>query len=86
MVLAGLNPGGSHGLAAGKAPGSDIARPNYTIDGITIKGDPAHPGDFLAPDNEREWGYWRGDYRSRGQEPAPANGPDGYGACSGRFV
>jgi hypothetical protein len=67
VVLAGLNPGGSSGSAASKAHGSYTARPNYRIDGVTISGDAAHPESFLAADNEREWGYWRGDYRTRGQ-------------------
>ena len=67
VVLAGLNPSGSTGASAAKAGGSYTARPNYRIDGITLYGDPTHPESFLAADNEREWGYWRGDYRTRGQ-------------------
>jgi len=34
---------------------------------ITLCGDPAHPEAILTPDNEREWAYWRYDYRTRGQ-------------------
>ncbi|MCB0049874.1 MAG: hypothetical protein KDE24_10065, partial [Caldilinea sp.] len=41
--------------------------PNYRISGIALTGDPAEPGTFLIPDDEREWTYWRGDYRTRGQ-------------------
>ena len=67
IVLAGLNPGGTTGAAGSKAPGSYTARPNYRIDGIRIIGDASHPETFLTADNEREWGYWRGDYRTRGQ-------------------
>ena len=67
VVLAGLNPGGGMGTAATKALGSYTARPNYRIDGIPILGDASRPESFLSADNEREWGYWRGDYRTRGQ-------------------
>jgi hypothetical protein len=67
VVLAGLNPGGGTGAVATKAHGSYTARPNNRIDGITIHGDAAKPETFLAADNEREWRYWRGDYRTRGQ-------------------
>jgi DUF1680 family protein len=67
VVLAGLNPGGTLGTAANKASGSKEARPNYRIDGIRIVGDASNPASFLAADNEREWTYWRGDYRTRGQ-------------------
>jgi len=67
VVLAGLNPGQA-ATAVEKPAGGYTARPNYAIDGLRIHGDPAHPTDFLVPDNEREWHYWRGDYRTRGQE------------------
>lgn len=67
VVLAGLNPGGSPSAARTKEQGSYTARPNYRIDGIRIKGDPLNPNSFLTTDNEREWGCWRGDYRTRGQ-------------------
>lgn len=67
VVLAGLNPGGTLGMASEKAYGSKDARPNYRIDGIRINGDAANPASFLSPDNEREWTYWRGDYRTRCQ-------------------
>ena len=67
VVLAGLNPGRETGSATSKAHGSYTARPNYHIDGITIQGDVARPDTFLLADNEREWRYWRGDYRTRGQ-------------------
>ena len=30
-------------------------------------GDPAQPETLLAPDNEREWVFWQGGYRTRGQ-------------------
>ena len=32
-----------------------------------LSTDPANPASFLRPDNEREWNYWRGDYRTHGQ-------------------
>jgi uncharacterized protein len=35
--------------------------------GITLKGDPANPETTLTPDNEREWWFWQGSYRTRGQ-------------------
>lgn len=67
VVLAGLNPGGQSTAAHSKAGSSYTARPNYRINGMALKGNPAHPESFLTPDNEREWSYWRGDYRTRGQ-------------------
>jgi hypothetical protein len=33
-----------------------------------LEGDPAHPESLLTPDHEREWTYWKGGYRLRGQE------------------
>lgn len=33
----------------------------------TIYGDPANPEALLAPDNEREWIFWRSGYKTRGQ-------------------
>jgi DUF1680 family protein len=67
VVLAGLNPGETPSAAHSKNAGSYVARPNYRISGISLQGDPAQPRSFLTPDNEREWTYWRGDYRTRGQ-------------------
>lgn len=32
-----------------------------------LAGDPAHPEAILAPDNEREWGFWRPGWRTVGQ-------------------
>ena len=66
VVLAGLNaaPPSDRPLRPAK---SEKTYPNYRIDGITLAGDPADPRSFLIPDNEREWYYWRGDYRTRGQ-------------------
>ncbi len=68
VVLAGLNPGGIPTAAQTKTAGSYIARPNYAIDGIRLVGDKEDPTSFLTPDNEREWTYWRGDFRTKGQE------------------
>jgi DUF1680 family protein len=68
VVLAGLNPGVSPAPARSPKDGSHTARSNYTIDGLSLRGDPANPGVFLIPDDEREWGYWRGDYRTTGQQ------------------
>ena len=67
VVLAGLNPGEQPSAGQTKKDGSYTARPNYRISGITLRGDPTHPQSFLIADNEREWSYWRGDYRTRGQ-------------------
>jgi hypothetical protein len=67
VVLAGLNPGAVPGAGRTKEAGSYTARPNYRIDGITISGDRENLETILIPDNEREWGYWRGDYRTRNQ-------------------
>ncbi len=67
VVLAALNPGWPVVKAETRRDGSHVARPNYAIDGISLRGNPANPRSFLVPDNEREWHYWRGDYRTRGQ-------------------
>jgi uncharacterized protein len=67
VVLAGLNPGAQPGAARVKEFGSQTGKNNYRIDGITLRGDPRHPESILVPDNEREWTYWRGDYRTRNQ-------------------
>jgi DUF1680 family protein len=34
----------------------------------TLYGDKDRPETILTPDNEREWWFWRGGYRTRGQE------------------
>jgi hypothetical protein len=70
VVLAGLNPGQPEVNGRVKSGSEKEYRPNYSIDGLPIFGDAAHPESFLTPDNEREWSYWRGDYRTFGQ---PAN-------------
>jgi DUF1680 family protein len=66
VVLAGLNPDVQPSIAQYKSSGNHTPRPNYRVNGITLQGDPAAPGTFLIPDNEREWSYWRGDFRTRG--------------------
>jgi DUF1680 family protein len=40
----------------------------------TLVGDHAHPEEILAPDNEREWSFWRPGWRTVGQR------------CSTRFL
>jgi DUF1680 family protein len=70
VVLAGLNPGEDRIQVRGKNNSSHTARPNHRISGLTLYGEASSPGTFLVPDNEREWSYWRGDYRTRGQEQA----------------
>jgi len=65
-VLAGLNAAAPHDPQQ-RPTNSGKTHPNYRIGGITLAGDPADPRTFLLPDNEREWHYWRGDYRTRGQ-------------------
>jgi hypothetical protein len=70
VVLAGLNPGEERIQVRGKNNSSHTARPNHRISGLTLYGEASSPGTFLVPDNEREWSYWRGDYRTRGQEQA----------------
>ncbi len=67
VVLAALNPDGVPAAARTKALGSYTASMNYRIDGLTLAGDPGNLESMLVPDNEREWSYWRGDYRTRGQ-------------------
>jgi DUF1680 family protein len=66
VVLAGLNP--NQCSPQGEKTGSKKEyHPNYTIDGITLKTDPQAPESVLIPDDEREWRYWRGDYRTQRQ-------------------
>jgi hypothetical protein len=33
-----------------------------------LHGDPEHPEAMLTPDNEREFGAWRAQYRTRNEE------------------
>ena len=65
VVLAGLNPGAPGSRGRTKET-SEKTYPNYQINGITLTGDAAEPRSFLVADNEREWSYWRGDFRTRG--------------------
>ena len=37
-------------------------------EGRLLYGDSAHPETILAPDNEREWSFWRAGYHTCGQE------------------
>ena len=67
VVLAGLNPNQPEIYGRVKSGSEKEYRPNYAIDGLPLYGDPAHPETFLTPDDEREWSYWRGDYRTFGQ-------------------
>jgi DUF1680 family protein len=67
VVLAGLNPSQPEVNGRVKSGSEKEYRPNYAIDGLPLLGDAAHPETFLTPDNEREWSYWRGDYRTYGQ-------------------
>ena len=66
VVLAGLNPAAVPDPQRRPA-NSDKTHMNYRISGVSLNGDPATPRSFLVPDNDREWYYWRGDYRTRGQ-------------------
>ncbi len=66
VVLAGLNPGAPGSRGRTKET-SEKTYPNYQINGITLTGDAAEPRALLVADNEREWSYWRGDFRTRGQ-------------------
>jgi DUF1680 family protein len=66
VVLAGLNP--LQGYAADQDDITDArVQPNYLVRGISLTGDPANPETILTPDNEREWWFWQGSYRTRGQ-------------------
>jgi DUF1680 family protein len=68
VVLAALNPGRTPSVSRRRPDGSLIPRPrNYSVDGITLYGNPRQPETFIIPDDEREWHYWRGDYRTAGQ-------------------
>jgi uncharacterized protein len=69
VVLAGLNPGGE-ALARTLYPTEKpFRRPNqFIVDGPTLVGDAEQPESMLKPDNEREWIFWQGGYRTVGQE------------------
>ena len=68
IVLAGLNPTELTPVEQHKVGSAKESRPNYAINALTLCGDSAHPEDFLQADDEREWSYWRGDYRTVDQE------------------
>jgi DUF1680 family protein len=67
VVLAGLNPGQDEFGRREKSGSEKEYRPNYAIAGLALQGDVTHPETLLTPDDEREWSYWRGDYRTVGQ-------------------
>jgi hypothetical protein len=67
VVLAGLNPDQPKIMGRKKRADAKEIGPNYAIDGLALVGDASHPEGFLTPDDEREWSYWRGDYRTTGQ-------------------
>jgi hypothetical protein len=56
----GFTPGHSH-------RSGDNTHEIYPISGILLRGDISHLETILVPDNEREWRYWRDDYRICGQ-------------------
>jgi hypothetical protein len=68
VVLAGLNPGGD---ALGRTlypQAKTHRRPhNYIVDGPTLQGNPDQPESMLVADNEREWVFWQGSYRTINQ-------------------
>jgi uncharacterized protein len=67
VVLAGLNPAQWKTFGREKRVDAKEIGPNYAIDSLALVGDAAHPEKILIPDDEREWFYWRGDYRTTGQ-------------------
>ena len=67
VALAGLNPDQSKTIGRKKRVDAKEIGPNYAIDGLALVGDASQPEGFLTPDDEREWFYWRGDYRTTGQ-------------------
>lgn len=68
IVLAGLNPGGA-AAARTLYPVEKTHRrpPSYVLDEIALRGDPEQPRTILQPENEREWVFWQGSYRTTGQ-------------------
>jgi uncharacterized protein len=67
IVLAGLNPAQWETAGREKSGSAKEYHPNYVIAGLPLFGEAAHPEQFLTLDDEREWSYWRGDYRTVGQ-------------------
>lgn len=68
IVLAGLNPGGDSLERTLNPVSISHRRPHgYPIDGLTLVGDARQPQTLLAPENEREWEFWKNTYQTRGQ-------------------
>jgi DUF1680 family protein len=67
VVLAGLNPMPGYSVAQDDDITDARVQPNYLVRGISLTGDPAEPETILIPDNEREWWFWQGSYRTHGQ-------------------
>ena len=67
VVLAGLNPMPGYNVAHADDITDARVQPNHLIRGIPLVGDPEQPETILIPDNEREWWFWQGSYRTPGQ-------------------
>lgn len=68
VVMAGLNPVSNPRPARREDTSSATFWPSFLIRSLTLNGNPAQPETFLTPDNEREWWFWHGGYRTRGQD------------------
>jgi len=68
VVLAGLNPVSNPRPALREDTSNATYWPSFLTRGISLSGNPTKPRSFLTPDNEREWWFWHGGYRTRGQD------------------
>jgi len=68
VVLAGLNPVSNPRPTLREDTSNATFWPSFLTQGISLSGDPNKPKSFLTPDNEREWWFWHGGYRTYGQD------------------
>ncbi len=68
VVLAGLNPVSNPRPTHREDTSSATFWPSFLIRGFSLVGDPARPKSILTPDNEREWWFWHGGYRTYNQD------------------
>jgi DUF1680 family protein len=67
IVFAGLNPEPNPRPTRREDTSNATFWPKYLIRGLSLKGDVMQPRSILVPDNEREWMFWHGGYRTHGQ-------------------
>ena len=68
IVFAGLNPEPNPRPTRREDTSNATFWPRYLIRGLSLTGDPMQPRSILVPDNEREWAFWHGGYRTLNQD------------------